>query len=153
MLKTKVDINVATLPDQKISMTEKPPRTILIVEDHDALRRELQSWLTIQFSGYEICASSSAEEALDIIKDAPPSLALIDIRLPGMNGIDATRIIKKICRDTHVIMTTQLNGIDYKDSADKSGADVFILKQDLTRDLISTIEKLLLGEECLDPPS
>jgi DNA-binding NarL/FixJ family response regulator len=153
MLLTKVNINDAALPDQETSMTEKPPRNILIVEDHDVLRRELQSWLTIQFSEYEVCASANAEEALDIIKDADPSLVLIDISLPGMNGIDATRIIKNTCRDTQVIVITQLNGIDYIGSAYESGADVFILKQHLSRDLISTIEKLLLGEKCPDPPS
>jgi len=157
MIRTKANINDPTLPDQVISMIEKPPLTnqppltILIVEDHDTLRKKLSSWLEIQFPGYQVCSSSSAEKALEIIKDRPPVLVLMDISLPGMNGIEATRIIKTIRRDTRVIMTTQLNGKYYIESAYDCGADAFIHKDQLFRELCSTINRLLLAEDCLDP--
>jgi DNA-binding NarL/FixJ family response regulator len=159
MLRTKANINDPTLPDQEISMiektllTDKPSLIILIVEDHDVLREKLHTWLKIKFAGYQVFASPSAEDALEIIKARPTSLVLIDIGLPGMNGIEATRIIKTTRRDTRVIVTTQLSGQDYQESAKESGADAFIPKDQLFRDLHSTLDRLLSVEDSLDRTS
>jgi len=138
---------------EKPSLTNQVPLTILIVEDHDTLREKLLSWLEIQFAGYQVCASPSAEEALEIIKVKPPVLVLMDIKLPGMNGIEATRIIKTTRRDTRVIVTTQVNGKNYMESAYDSGADAFISKDRLFRELNTVINKLLTEEAYRTPTS
>jgi CheY-like chemotaxis protein len=68
-------------------------RNILVVEDHEALRRMLAT--TLRFIGYEISEAGSGSEAIEKAAFAKPSLILLDLSLPDMNGIEAARAIKK----------------------------------------------------------
>jgi DNA-binding NarL/FixJ family response regulator len=132
-------------------MSENPNQTngrtpiIVIIEDHHELRNRLHTWLAFMFSRYHVIDFESAEEALDIISGRPAALVLMDIGLPGMNGIEATRLIKQKEPSTNVIVTTQLPGTGHKEAAIKAGADVFIPKDQLFRDLIPVMEHLLFA--------
>ena len=67
------------------------PATILIVEDHDNVRRALGDWLKIEFPRCHVIEANSGEEAIGLIQAQSPRLVVMDIRLPGMNGIETTR--------------------------------------------------------------
>lgn len=131
------------LMPENINHIIETPAMILIVEDHDDLRVRLHSWIEIMFTQYQIIVAPCAEEALEIIKSRLAALVLMDIGLPGMNGIEATRAIKHIQPNTSVIVTTQLPGDEHKIAAQKAGADRFIPKSQLFRDLIPAMENLL----------
>jgi DNA-binding NarL/FixJ family response regulator len=117
--------------------------SILIVEDHDELRKRLHIWLELIWTQHQIIDAPNAEEALRIIADRSPILVIMDILLPEMNGIEATRVIKQMQPDTNVIVMTHLPANGYQESALKAGADVFICKDVLFRELIPAMEKLL----------
>ena len=70
------------------------PETILIVEDHDDVRRALRDWLELEFPRCRVIEAASGEEAVALIRIESPCLVVMDIRLPGMNGIETTRQIK-----------------------------------------------------------
>ena len=69
------------------------PAAILIVEDHDDVRRTMRDWL-LEFPQCRIIEAASGEEAIALAHVESPRLMIMDIRLPGMNGIETTRQIK-----------------------------------------------------------
>jgi len=101
---------------EKISLIkrEKGNRksTILVVDDEIGIRNLIEA--AFDPEEYEVLTSSSAEEALGVIKTHRPDLVLLDIRLPGMNGIEALKEIKKIDETIVVIMITAFG--DEKDA-------------------------------------
>ena len=70
------------------------PATILIVEDQELVRRALRKLLEVVYSRYHVIEAASGEEAVGLIKTEQPHLVIMDITLPGMNGIEATERIR-----------------------------------------------------------
>jgi len=65
---------------------------VLVVDDNAVNRRLLQ--VLLRFRGYEVCEAASAPEAFAMLKEKPPHVILMDLRLPGMDGLTATRTLK-----------------------------------------------------------
>ncbi|HAF61236.1 MAG TPA: DNA-binding response regulator [Anaerolineaceae bacterium] len=128
-----------------------PKSKIMIVDDHEVVRLGLISLLE-QNSQYEVVAQ--ADNALDAIKKVEihkPDIVLMDIRLPGMSGIEACEQISKKYPDTKVIMLTSYAEDEMLFSAIKAGASGYVLKQINAKDLINSIESVARGEASLDP--
>jgi len=128
-----------------------PKSKIMIVDDHEVVRLGLISLLE-QNSQYEVVAQ--ADNALDAIKKVEtyrPDVVLMDIRLPGMSGIEACEQISKKYPDTKVIMLTSYAEDEMLFSAIKAGASGYVLKQINAKDLINSIESVARGEASLDP--
>ncbi|RJQ40586.1 MAG: DNA-binding response regulator [Anaerolineaceae bacterium] len=128
-----------------------PKSKIMIVDDHEVVRLGLISLLE-QNSQYEIVAQ--ADNALDAIKKVEtqkPDIVLMDIRLPGMSGIEACEQICKRFPETKVIMLTSFAEDEMLFSAIKAGASGYVLKQINAKDLINSIESVARGEASLDP--
>src|SRR5689334_6180447 len=89
------------------------PQTILIVEDHDRLRAGLYDWLSAAFAGRRCLAVRSGEQALELAAEQPPEVALIDIRLPYIDGIETTRRIKAIAPRTYVVVISIYEESEY----------------------------------------
>jgi len=123
----------------------------MIVDDHEVVRLGLISLLE-QNSQYEVIAQ--ADNALDAIKKVEtykPDIVLMDIRLPGMSGIEACEQITKKFPETKVIMLTSFAEDEMLFSAIKAGASGYVLKQINAKDLITSIESVARGEASLDP--
>jgi len=71
------------------------PCTILIVEDHDTLRETLRKWLSTTFPDCVFFDAKKGEDAVDLAEAEKPDIVIMDIGLPGISGIEATRQIKK----------------------------------------------------------
>jgi len=128
-----------------------PKSKIMIVDDHEVVRIGLVSLLE-QNSQYEVVAQ--ADNALDAIKKVEtykPDVVLMDIRLPGMSGIEACEQISKKYPETKVIMLTSFAEDEMLFSAIKAGASGYVLKQINAKDLINSIESVARGEASLDP--
>ncbi len=128
-----------------------PKSKIMIVDDHEVVRLGLISLLE-QNSQYEVVAQ--ADNALDAIKKVEthkPDIVLMDIRLPGMSGIEACEQICKKYPETKVIMLTSFAEDEMLFSAIKAGASGYVLKQINAKDLINSIESVARGEASLDP--
>ena len=79
---------------------------ILIVEDHQGVRQSLREWLELSFPQYHLVEAASGEEALKVARTTVPRLVIMDIGLPGINGIEATQGIKTASPESRVVMLT-----------------------------------------------
>ncbi|MEP7227215.1 MAG: response regulator [Gemmatimonadales bacterium] len=125
---------------------KSPSVSILIVEDN-ALNLELATDL-LTGAGYDVRQAESAEEGLRQAQAAPPSLILMDLRLPGIDGYDALRQLRKDARTAHirvVALTAQAMKMD-EQTALEAGFDAYISKPIDTRTFCQTVARLLTYE-------
>ena len=116
---------------------------ILIVEDHDELRETLVEWLQSVFSNCTFLVAGSGEKAIELAEAHQPAIVLMDIQLPGINGIEAIRRIKKISPQTQALILSVMNVSAYRDEALAAGACAYINKQHMHAELIPVLTKLL----------
>ncbi len=117
--------------------------TILIVEDHDSFRTILRDWLRTSLPDLHLMEARTGEEAFDLISNKLPDLILMDIGLPVMNGIEATRRIKAVSPQVKVVIVTSHEGPEYEADAAKVGADGYIIKRKMVSELVPAIRELL----------
>jgi DNA-binding NarL/FixJ family response regulator len=123
--------------------------TIMIVDDHVNLRRLLHEWLSDELPGCAFVEMRTANEALMYCLQEPPHVIIMDIDMPGINGIDATSRVKSILPDTKVvILTVHENGL-YKEAAMKAGATAFIHKRRLYDDLVPVLSDIVACQESM----
>ena len=118
---------------------------ILIVEDHDAVRNSLRDWLELVLPRYRIIEATSGEEAIDMLADQVPSLIVMALNLPGMNGIEATRHIKAISPSTQIVIMTIHEDRIYSAYAQAAGASAIIPKLSTPSVLRPTLNSLLIN--------
>ncbi|HKJ26018.1 MAG TPA: response regulator transcription factor [Anaerolineales bacterium] len=124
---------------------------ILLVDDHEVVRLGIKALLS-NYPEYEVIAeASNADEAIKTTTEYKPDVIIMDIRLPGKSGIDATKEIMEIEPDTKVIMLTSYAEDDLLFDAINAGAYGYILKQIGSDDLINALEAIGRGEALLDP--
>jgi two-component system invasion response regulator UvrY len=119
------------------------PTTILIVEDHDAVRGSLREWLETMFPQCHVVEAASGEEALILAQANMPQLVIMDIGLPQMSGIEATRRIKVQVPGAQVVMLTIHEDDAYRTDAEAAGASAFVPKRRMQTKLIPTLMALL----------
>jgi DNA-binding NarL/FixJ family response regulator len=126
------------------------PARLLIADDHELARAGLRAMLTDQ-RGFELVGeASNGQEALQLCRRLRPDLALIDVRMPEMDGLTTCRAIKQECAATSVILITMHANTDYLFEALKAGAAGYVLKDLSQRELITTVQKVLHGESILN---
>jgi DNA-binding NtrC family response regulator len=116
------------------------PYTIFIVDDEDTIREGLHMALQIE---YNVSIFAEAESAIAALKTTPPDLILLDIGLPGMNGVDALAEIKKQRPDAIVIMITAYEDVKTVIAAMKRGAHDYVIKPINLDSLETTIRNAL----------
>ncbi len=99
---------------------------VLVVDDEPDSVELLQEFLTGK--GYEVVTASNGEEALRKVKEERPHLVLLDVRMPGMNGLDVLRTVREFDQEVGVIMVTAVNEEDTGRDALKLGAFDYIVK-------------------------
>ena len=105
---------------------DEPPRTILVVDDEPAQRKLLGGFL--ESLGFQVREAESAEAMLEAVRQTPPDLILLDVRLPGMSGVDALPEIRKLAEGLPVILITAHADLRQAVSAVKTGADDYLVK-------------------------
>jgi DNA-binding NarL/FixJ family response regulator len=117
--------------------------TVLIVENHDNFRFRLCDWLRIILPDLDLMEAKSGEEAFNLISTRVPDIVLMDIGLPKINGIEATRRIKAFCPQIQVVILTSYEGPEYEADAAAAGASAFVAKCKMVSRLIPVMEGLL----------
>ena len=116
------------------------PTKIMVVEDNSRARSALVAYISLQ-EGIRITAeASNGLEAIRKIKNSPPDVVLMDIQMPVMDGIEATKIIKKRWPKVKVIALTMYK--NYQSKVLSVGADAFLIKGCSVKELISTVQGL-----------
>jgi DNA-binding NarL/FixJ family response regulator len=118
------------------------PLRILVADDHDVMRLGIRELLGTR-EGWEICAEArNGREAVAKTEELKPDIAILDVNMPELNGIEAARRIRKSFPTTEVLVIS----FDYSDQLIReivgTGARGFVVKGDSERDLISAVEAL-----------
>ena len=124
---------------------------ILLVDDHEVVRLGIKALLS-NYPEFEVVTEAgNADEAISKAQEYEPDVIIMDIRLPGKSGIDATREIMEELPDTKVIMLTSFAEDELLFDAINAGAYGYILKQIGSDDLINALSAIGRGEALLDP--
>ena len=115
------------------------PHSILVVDDEALTLRTIGR--ALQAEGYEVLPASSGEEALKIVADEKPVLALLDVVLPGINGIEVLRQARKISPSTIFVMMSAYHLVDRAVEAMKLGAYDYLIKPFHIADMVNTIQR------------
>jgi len=127
------------------------PITILIVDDHEVVRKGVRGYLDT-LSEFEVVAEAqSGELAVDLAQKHVPDVILMDLVLPGMDGVETTRIIKNISPRTQIVVLTSFHDDALVFPALKAGAISYILKDMKMDKLAEAVRKAYRGEVILHP--
>lgn len=112
---------------------------ILIVDDEEPIRHSLGEILKLE--GYEVATAESGETAVEAIAETTFDLILLDIRMPGMDGIEVLRVINRDAPETRVVLLTAHGSLESAIEALRQGAQDYILKPASTRTILTSVEK------------
>ncbi|MBI4674050.1 MAG: response regulator transcription factor [Chloroflexi bacterium] len=124
---------------------------IVLVDDHEVVRLGLKALLARNSQFQVVAEASNASDALDRVARYKPDVVVMDIRLPGKNGIEATREIVQHHPGTKVIMLTSYAEDELLFEAIAAGASGYVLKQIGSNELVTALEKIGRGESLVDP--
>jgi DNA-binding NarL/FixJ family response regulator len=134
-----------------MSEVARLPYEILLVDDHPLVRQEIR---TIMAEKSELTVVGEAQdgwELLDCLNHRTPHLVILDISLPYLGGIDATRLIKSSHPEIKVLILTLHNRREYVAQARSAGAEGYLLKDEVEKELLPAIEALRQGGAYLSP--
>lgn len=124
---------------------------ILLVDDHEVVRLGLKALLEQHAQFQVIAEAASGEDAIREALITRPDVVVMDIRMPGISGVDACRQIVDQLPQTRVVMLTTFAEDDLLFSAIRAGASGYVLKRIGSADLVRTIERVAKGESAIDP--
>ncbi len=131
-------------------MTHKTVR-ILVADDHSVVRAGLRALLERQAGFRVVAEASTGEEAVKQAEEHQPDVAVLDIRMPGLSGIEACRRIVKAVPHCRVIMLTSYAEDELLMAAIQAGAAGYVLKRIGDNELVQAVERVSRGEGMLDP--
>ena len=126
------------------------PQRILIVDDHPAVREGLKAILHFHPNFDIVGEAADGLEALYFVERLQPDLVLMDLSMPRMDGMAATREIKKKMPGIKILVFTNNNSPEYQTAASNAGADGYLLKDSNSAELIQAIQDILDGKQGFD---
>lgn len=129
---------------------EKPVR-VLIVDDHAMVRKGLAAFLLVKMDLELAGEASNGEEALHLCEQLQPDVILMDLKMPKLDGVTATRAIKNRYPHIQVIALTSFQEKELVQEAIRAGATSYLLKNVSADDLAEAIRAASAGRSILDP--
>lgn len=122
-----------------------PPIAVALVEDDEGIREMLSRVVQRSARLKLVAAVSSGEEALERLPALSPEVVIMDLRLPGMSGIDCTRLLRKAVPKTQVLVLTVFGESDQVFQALEAGASGYLLKRTSRREIVEAVEQVWGG--------
>lgn len=124
---------------------------LLIVDDHEVVRRGVRSLLSDQ-EGWEVCGEAvDGQDAIEKTRELRPDLIVMDVSMPRLNGLEATRQVRNLLSQCEVLILSQHENSEMARQALKAGARGYVVKSSISRDLISAVAKASRHEYFFDP--
>jgi DNA-binding NarL/FixJ family response regulator len=115
---------------------------VIVVDDHAVIRRGVQGILSA-FPEWELCGEAeNGHEGVKLAETARPEIIIMDVSMPGLNGLEATRIIHNILPDTKILLLTLHSSTELVRSAFRAGARGYVLKSDAEHELVRALNVL-----------
>ena len=124
---------------------------VVLAEDHTLMREGTRKALE-HYNDIEIVGEAAdGQQALELLQKLQPDVAILDIRMPIISGIDIVRQMKQCCPNTRALMLTAYDDDDYIIALMRAGASGYLLKNIQPRGLIKAIRSVYAGEPVIDP--
>jgi DNA-binding NarL/FixJ family response regulator len=118
---------------------------VLVVDDHTVIRRGVQGILST-YPEWDLCGEAdNGQDAIRLAGELEPEVVIMDISMPGMNGLEATRIIHDVLPETKVLLLTLHSSSEFVRSAFRAGARGYVLKSDAENELVRALN-VVIGE-------
>jgi NarL family two-component system response regulator LiaR len=127
------------------------PITVVLVDDHEVVRQGVRAYLNTLPDFQVVAEAASGEEAVDLVTEYIPDIVLLDLILPGMDGVETTRRIKTISPRTQVVVLTSYHEDAHIFPSLKAGAISYILKDMKMDKLVEALHRAVQGEVTLHP--
>jgi DNA-binding NarL/FixJ family response regulator len=115
---------------------------VIVVDDHAVIRRGVQGILH-DFPEWELCGEAAdGQEAIRLAEAVKPEIIIMDVSMPGLNGLEATRIIHNILPTTKILLLTLHSSTELVRSAFRAGARGYVLKSDAEHELVRALNVL-----------
>ena len=119
---------------------------ILIVDDNPGFRKRVVDFL-FAFEDYAVIGEASdGEEAISLALELRPDLVLMDVRMGGMNGLNATQRLRDELPDLAIIILSKYDLLEYREAAEIRGADGYVVKMNMVEDLLPTIQQVMTNK-------
>jgi NarL family two-component system response regulator LiaR len=130
---------------------------VLLVDDSPEFVRSALRTLALDAEVVVVGCATSGRQALEMVPDLEPDVVLMDLAMPEMNGLEATKRIKTLADPPRVVILTLYDDPAYREAAQAAGADAFVAKADWSRRMPSTIHAFehrgWSGADAPDPPA
>ena len=127
------------------------PIKVMIVDDHNLVREGLKAVFAQGDAIDVVGEAGSGEEAIEMVDKVKPDVILMDISMPGINGIQATKLIRNKHPDAKIVILTMLDQEGYVYEAIKAGATGYMLKSTSSDELVNAIQTVNEGKALLHP--
>ncbi|KPK90039.1 MAG: LuxR family transcriptional regulator [Anaerolineae bacterium SM23_ 63] len=132
-------------------MTETEPIRVMIVDEHDMVRRGLVTFLKVKPDLESVAEARNGEEAIQICEEVIPDVILMDLKMPVMDGVTATRIIRERWPEVKVIALTSFQEKELVQEVLQAGAISYLLKNVTVDELAEAIRAAYAGKSTLAP--
>ena len=146
LVKRKARLTTTTHSPNNTSSSPASSARVIIADDHDLVREALRSLLEIEPDLQIIDEAKDGQEAINLTRLHRPDLVLMDVRMPKVNGFEATRIIKEELPTTKVLIWSAYEDLRLDSEAVRAGADGYVLKLSLVQEHLDAIRGVLRGE-------
>jgi NarL family two-component system response regulator LiaR len=127
------------------------PVTVLIVDDHPLVRQGIRAYMETQPDLAVVGDASSGEQAVALAREAVPDVVVMDLVMPGMDGVDAIRQIKRSSPRTQIVVLTSFHDDRYVFPAIRAGALSYLLKDAGPEELATAVRRAVAGEAVIHP--
>lgn len=130
--------------------SDAQPIRVLLADDHAVVRQGIRQFLETSDSIAVIAEASDGLEAMQLIREHRPEVAVLDIQMPGQSGIDVTRAIRAERLPVGVLILTAFDDPPYVKAALQAGANGYLLKTAEAAELVAAIQSVREGQSVLD---
>ena len=122
---------------------------VLVVDDHDLIRSGISRMLNDDVSIEVVGDASSGEEAIEFVRQIPLDVILMDLKMPGIGGLEATRRISKTNEEIKIVVVSSVVEDPYASRVIDAGAAAYVSKNSHVSEIIKAIKKAVLGQRYL----